>query len=106
MADTKTYIAIEEMSDAGDKPTKARSFQGRMATGKVYFPKRAEWLDDLVMELAMFPVGHDDQVDALGLIGRMLDKMVGARVPAVAEPNHVSDYGGPGDDAEEGWKVA
>jgi len=106
MADTKTYIAIEEMSDAGDKPTKARSFQGRMATGKVYFPKQAEWLDDLVMELAMFPVGHDDQVDALGLIGRMLDKMVGARVPTVIEPNHVSDYGGPGDDAEEGWKVA
>ena len=28
----------------------------------------------------MFPVGHDDQVDALGLIGRMLDEMAGGPV--------------------------
>ena len=79
MAETRTYITIREMSEAGDKPTKARSFQGRMAHGKVYFPKRAEWLDDLVLEMSMFPVGHDDQVDALGIIGRMLDEMVGGR---------------------------
>ena len=82
MAEAGIYVAIREMSEAGDKPTKARSFQGRMATGKVYFPKQAEWLDDLVMEMSMFPVGHDDQVDALGLIGRMLDEMVGGRGPA------------------------
>ncbi len=108
MADARTYIALHEMSEAGqgDKPARARSFQGRMATGKVYFPKQAEWLDDLVLEMSMFPVGHDDQVDTLGLIGRMLNDMVGAHVPAEVEPNHVADYGGPGDDAEEGWKVA
>jgi predicted phage terminase large subunit-like protein len=49
MAEARTYVSIKEMSEAGDKPTKARSFQGRLATGKVYFPKQAEWLDDLVM---------------------------------------------------------
>ena len=34
MAEARTYVAIREMSEAGDKPAKARSFQGRMATGK------------------------------------------------------------------------
>jgi hypothetical protein len=102
-------VAIKEMSEAGDKATKARSFQGRMATGKVYFPKQAEWLDDLVMEMSMFPVGHDDQVDALGLIGRMLDEMVGGRAPApVAEPDNRDDYRSDDRsevDAENDWKT-
>jgi hypothetical protein len=80
-----------------------------MATGKVYFPKQAEWLDDLVMEMSMFPVGHDDQVDALGLIGRMLDEMVGGRCPApVAEPDNRDDYRSYDRsevDAENDWKT-
>ena len=108
MADAKTYVAMREMSEAGDKPSKARSFQGRMATGKVYFPKQAEWLDDLVMEMSMFPVGHDDQVDALGHIGRMMDEMVAAYVPKAAEPNHLADYGSSyrdDYDADESFKV-
>ena len=109
MAETKTYVAIQEMSDAGDKPAKARSFQGRMATGKVYFPKRAEWLDDLVLEMSMFPVGHDDQVDALGLIGRMLDEMIGGRAPAPGlEPDNRDDYRSYDRsevDAENDWKT-
>lgn len=109
MAESKTYIAIREMSDAGDKPAKARSFQGRMATGKVYFPKHAEWLDDLVLEMSMFPVGHDDQIDALGLIGRMLDEMVGGRVPKPEVKNNREDYRSYDSDAEgggdESWRV-
>jgi hypothetical protein len=33
-------------------------------------------------ELLLFPAGkHDDQVDAVGLIGRMIDTMVGGRAP-------------------------
>ena len=52
-----------------------------MATGKVYFPKQAEWLDDLMMEMSMFPVGHDDQMDCFRPIGRLLDEMVGGRGP-------------------------
>lgn len=109
MSESRTYIALQEMPDSGDKPTKARSFQGRMATGKVYFPKQAEWLDDLVMEMSMFPVGHDDQVDALGLIGRMLDGMTKGRLPKTVEPNlrddyrtHEQDEG----DASDSWRSA
>ena len=35
MAESKTYIAIQEMPDTGDKATKARSFQSRMATAEI-----------------------------------------------------------------------
>jgi predicted phage terminase large subunit-like protein len=103
----KVYFRREEFVSIADKPTRCRSFQARAAMRKVYLPRNAPWLDDFLRELHSFPAGKtDDQVDTMGLIGRMLDEMIGARVPAVAEPNHVADYGGPGDDAEEGWKVA
>jgi predicted phage terminase large subunit-like protein len=108
MAEAKTYVMVKEASEAGDKPSKARSFQGRMALGKVYFPKQAEWLDDLVMEMSMFPVGHDDQVDALGQIGRMLDEMVGGRIPPVVDTNNRRDYSSRESDeidAENDWKT-
>src|SRR5258708_26024986 len=36
----------------------------------------APWLADLRAELLSFPAGkHDDQVDALGLVGQLLDKI-------------------------------
>ena len=41
----------------------------------MYVPARAPWLADLKAELLAFPRGkHDDQVDALGLVGQLLDK--------------------------------
>ena len=41
----------------------------------LYAPARAPWLPDLKAELLAFPTGkHDDQVDALGLVGQLLDK--------------------------------
>lgn len=107
MADTRTYVSLHESSEAGDKPSKARSFQGRMSMGKVYFPKRSEWLDDLVLEMSMFPVGHDDQVDALGQIGRMLETMTTGHVPAAEEEAPPRDYGSEyGASDDENWKVA
>jgi hypothetical protein len=39
-------------------------------------PAGAPWLADFRAELLSFPAGrHDDQVDALGLIGQLLDRM-------------------------------
>jgi predicted phage terminase large subunit-like protein len=106
MAEAKTYVAMREMSEAGDKPAKARSFQGRMAMGKVYFPKQAEWLDDLILEMSMFPVGHDDQIDALGHVGRLLDQMAVGTVPMPAETTHVDDYDFGDRDDSDSWKTA
>ena len=60
------------VSDA-DKSVRARSIQARMATRGLYIPRHALWSDTLERELLTFPAGrHDDIVDALGLIGRML----------------------------------
>jgi predicted phage terminase large subunit-like protein len=84
MRERRVYCAQEQMTSVADKPTRARSFQARAAMGKVYLPHNAPWVADLMGELLTFPAGrHDDQVDALGLIGRMVDKMVGGRAPRV-----------------------
>jgi predicted phage terminase large subunit-like protein len=45
-----------------------------MAIECLYVPANAPWLADLRSELLAFPAGkHDDCVDALGLIGQLLD---------------------------------
>lgn len=46
----------------------------------LYISASAPWRSDLVSEMMSFPVGdHDDQVDALGLAGQLLDKMLAGR---------------------------
>jgi predicted phage terminase large subunit-like protein len=81
------YQALKGYASSTDKPTRARSLQARMANGKIYFPRGAPWLAGLEAELLQFPAGaHDDQVDALGLIGRMLDGMSKGRVPVQPKP--------------------
>ena len=76
----------KQFSSTHDKPTRAQSIRGRMAMGKVYFPRRAPWAADLVSELLHFPAGkNDDQVDVLSLVGRMLDDLIGGEAPQVEE---------------------
>jgi hypothetical protein len=42
----------------------------------LYVRQGAPWFADLRAELLSFPAGkHDDQVDALGLVGQLLDKI-------------------------------
>lgn len=42
----------------------------------LYIERDATWRTDLISELMSFPVGvHDDQADALGLVGQLLDRM-------------------------------
>lgn len=74
----------QQFTSAADKPTRARSLQARMQMGKVFFPSpaRCPWVADLMAEMLTFPVGrHDDQVDALALLTRMLAEMQPAKVP-------------------------
>jgi hypothetical protein len=48
----------------------------------LYVPMRAPWYVEFRAELLSFPTGkHDDQVDALGLIGQVLDRMTAGEVP-------------------------
>ncbi len=89
MRERKVYCIRRDYSEAGDKATKARAIQARMEAGKIYLPKNAPWKDDLVSELLHFPAGvHDDQVDVLSLVGRMLDRLVPGRVPK--EPKQIN----------------
>ena len=65
-----------------DKAIRARSIQGRMAMGGLNVPRHAPWLADFIAELVSFPSGrHDDQVDALGLFGQLLDLISNGREP-------------------------
>jgi predicted phage terminase large subunit-like protein len=58
----------------GDKAVRAQAIRGRMALQGLYVPHEAPWYADFRSELLSFPAGkHDDQVDALGLIGQLLD---------------------------------
>ncbi|HUS97543.1 MAG TPA: phage terminase large subunit, partial [Hyphomicrobiaceae bacterium] len=82
MRERKIYCHREQMTSVADKPTRSRAFQARASMGKVYLPHNAPWITELMAELLSFPAGrHDDQVDTLGMIGRMLDTMVGGRKP-------------------------
>lgn len=83
MRERRVYCRREQMASVADKPTRCRAFQARAAMGKVYLPHGASWVPDLLAEMTSFPAGkHDDQVDALGLVGRLIDTMVGGRAPA------------------------
>lgn len=86
MRERRVYCHREQMASVADKPTRCRSFQARCSMGKVYFPHDAPWAAELQSELLMFPTGkHDDQVDAVGMIGRMLDTMVGGKAPRASD---------------------
>jgi hypothetical protein len=61
---------------------RAQSFRGRCELGGLFVPAAAKWLPDLRAELLAFPSGkHDDQVDALGLVGQLMDKWAPGMLP-------------------------
>lgn len=76
MLDTQSFVAREQFPTRGDKAVRAQSIRGRMALQGLCVPRGAPWLADLLSEMMSFPVGvHDDQVDALGLVGQLIDRM-------------------------------
>jgi len=109
MRERKVYFRREQFVSVSDKPTRSRSFQARAAMGKVYWPRNAPWLAEVLNVLHTFPAGRtDDDVDMLGLIGRMLDEMIGGTIPPVVEPNNRSDYTSASRDevdADNDWKT-
>jgi predicted phage terminase large subunit-like protein len=66
MEERHLFPAYEELKTLTDKMARARSLQGRLQQGRVWFPQDAVWLPDVMRELLRFPAGaHDDIVDAL-----------------------------------------
>lgn len=86
MMDTGAYVAREQFATRGDKSVRAQSIRGRMALSGMYVHSGAPFLSDLVSEMMSFPVGvHDDQVDALGLAGQLMDRMSSGSKPKQQE---------------------
>lgn len=70
MTERETYINVREMTPSHDKVTRAQSFAGRFAMGKVFFPRDATWVPRAIDELLGFPNGlHDDFVDFCSWLG-------------------------------------
>jgi predicted phage terminase large subunit-like protein len=90
----KVHAALEEFPSRADKAVRAQSIQGRMSLDGLYLPANELWVGDLKHELFSFPAGkHDDQVDALSIIGQLLDMVVyGTPPPEITAPKKPSDY--------------
>jgi hypothetical protein len=59
-----------------------------MALDGLCVPDKAPWYASFRSELLSFPAGkHNDQVDALGLVGQLLDRMLAGRRPKADKPN-------------------
>lgn len=68
------FCVRKSFASKADKAVRAQSIRGRMAMKGLYVPANAPWKADFVSELLSFPAAkHDDQVDALGLVGQLLD---------------------------------
>jgi predicted phage terminase large subunit-like protein len=77
------YCSRQQFPTKGDKAVRAQSIRGRMALEGLYVPTNAPWFAEFKRELLSFPAGkHDDQVDALGLIGQLLAQMIGGSRPS------------------------
>jgi len=89
----QAFVHREAFPTRGDKAIRAQSIRGRVALDGLYVPRNAPWLAELRSELLHFPAGkHDDQVDALGLVGQLLDKMVSGTRPKAGEKPKFTDY--------------
>jgi predicted phage terminase large subunit-like protein len=108
MRERQAYVAREQFPTRGDKAVRAQSIRGRMALNGLWVPRGAPWVANLRSELLSFPAGkHDDQVDALGLIGQLLDRMVpGEAARPATNPRRDGWDKDDDEDGEGSWKVA
>jgi predicted phage terminase large subunit-like protein len=71
-----------------DKAIRAQAIRGHMSLNGLYVDTKKSWFAAFQQELLSFPVGrHDDQVDALGLIGQMLATVMAGQKPKVPKVN-------------------
>jgi len=93
MIEREAYVTREAFATRGDKAVRAQAIRGRMAMKGLRVLRDAPYKTDLINEMMSFPVGvHDDQVDALGLVGQLLDRMTSGR--ELPEPVEVEEEEG------------
>ena len=88
MRESGEYLNIHPLRPAGDKPTRAKSFQAMMKSGSVKFDKDASWYMGLEDEMMKFTnsgakSGHDDQIDVMSYLGIMVNEV--NRPPTIIE---------------------
>jgi predicted phage terminase large subunit-like protein len=90
----KAYTYRRQFPPRRDKSVRAQSIRGRMSMNGLFYPAGAPWRETFESELLRFPAGkHDDQVDALGLIGQLLDVIQeGAPRPGPKDLRSTSGY--------------
>jgi predicted phage terminase large subunit-like protein len=93
LIERKAWIGREQFPTRGDKAVRAQSIRGRMALQGLHVPTAAPWYAAFRSELLSFPAGkHDDQVDALGLLGQLLDQVSSGRKPKVPVAEEETGY--------------
>ena len=77
MIKRNVFLDITSIIPTKDKESRAKPIQGRARASGIKFDHHADWWPELEMEMLQFPRGaHDDQVDALSLVGLNLDKII------------------------------
>jgi predicted phage terminase large subunit-like protein len=105
MRERQTFTSRRQFPTRGDKAVRAQSIIGRMALDGLRLRADAPWIADLEAELLAFPAGkHDDQVDALGLAGQLLDVMT-AGAPAPGEKPRPDPWRKSRPDSGASWKT-
>ena len=91
MREDDNYQVMRWINPIGDKAARGRSIQGRMSQGMVFWPSprlqrlpQYAWVQPVLMQLNAFTgddryKGHDDKVDAFGIIGLGLDSLSAAQ---------------------------
>lgn len=76
MQEENNYVSYETFSRIIDKVQFSQAIKVRMRARRVRFDREAEWFPDLEDECLGFPrKAHDDQVDALSILGHGLHKL-------------------------------
>lgn len=87
MRSRKAFTRLEWLPTHSDKVAMARSIQAMTQLGIVHFPKDKDWAEPLIRQMTSFPNGRwDDGVDALGILGRYIDRIWKGRKPEKVKP--------------------
>jgi len=79
MRERNAYVSRVQFPSKTNKAARAQSIIGRMSLNGLYCPFAADWFPEFRRELLTFDAGKfDDQVDAISLVGQVLDRMIPA----------------------------
>lgn len=74
---TPVYTIFQPMPSIKNKVIKLSTLEAWVNTGRVWLPLNRPWADRVIDQLVNFPAGkYDDAADAIGLLARLLDKML------------------------------